>query len=35
LFCHYQLALRRLRHASADGVFRITPPLAGSIVKEQ
>ena len=26
---HYQLVLRRLRHASAGGVFRITSPLAG------
>ena len=26
---HYQLALMRLRHASASGCFRTTPPLAG------
>jgi len=32
---HNQLALRRLRHASADGVFGITSPLAGRIVKDR
>jgi hypothetical protein len=29
LYRHYRLVLRWLRHASAEGVFRITLPLAG------
>lgn len=29
LYRHYQLVLRWLRHASAEGGFRITLPLAG------
>ena len=31
---HYSLNIKRLRHASTSGVFRITSPLAGSIIKE-
>jgi len=31
---HYSLIIKRLRHASTSGVFRVTSPLAGSIIKE-
>ncbi len=31
---HYSFNIKRLRHASTSGVFRVTSPLAGSIIKE-
>jgi len=31
---HYSFNIKRLRHASTSGVFLVTSPLAGSIIKE-